>query len=120
VEIPVSLWGGHLIFLHLDRVGAGTPQREQQQEEEEGEAAPAAALGHLAPLLERLEGEHGFSAGMRHVARRTYSVNCNWKVRGEAGLYCFRRLISIHRNQTLRPAASVFAIACFDAQTGRD
>lgn len=74
VEISVSLWGGHLVFLHLGGVGQGAaPQQEQQGQ--------PSRLGHLAPLLERLEAEHGFSEGMRHVARRTYRLNCNWKVR---------------------------------------
>lgn len=74
VEIPVSLWGGHLVFLHLGGVGQGAAQQQEQEEQ-------PSRLGHLAPLLERLEAEHGFSEGMRHVARRTYRLNCNWKVR---------------------------------------
>lgn len=72
VEIPVSVWGGHLIFLHLDRVGG------EEQSPMEGESLP-----HLAPLLARLEAEDGsFGEGMRHVARRTYRLHCNWKVLG--------------------------------------
>lgn len=77
VEIPVSLWGGHLAFLHLGGVGGVMAG---QQQGEQGESASASPLGHLAPLLEKLEAEHGFAEGMRHVARRTYRLNCNWKV----------------------------------------
>lgn len=90
VEIPVSLWGGHLVFLHLNRVG------KQASSQGPGAAAAAAssassssaALAHLDPLLQRLEAEHGsFGDGaMRHVARRTYRLNCNWKVGGH--WYC--------------------------------
>jgi hypothetical protein len=37
-------------------------------------------LEHLDPLLTRLEGA-GFSEGLRYVARRSYTIQCNWKVR---------------------------------------
>lgn len=84
VEIPVSLWGRHLVFLHLDRVG----KQASSQGPGAAEAASSAALAHLDPLLQRLEAEHGpFGDGaMRHVARRTYRLNCNWKVGGQ--WYC--------------------------------
>lgn len=33
MEIPVSLWGGHLVFLHLDRVGQKNAQEQEQGKE---------------------------------------------------------------------------------------
>ncbi|CAH1783946.1 unnamed protein product [Owenia fusiformis] len=59
--VQVSTWGP-LVFVKLDAEHTG-PE-------------PKKILANLTPKLDAL----GFSDGMKFVKRKTYKVNCNWKV----------------------------------------
>ncbi|XP_078578643.1 uncharacterized protein LOC144863397 isoform X2 [Branchiostoma floridae x Branchiostoma japonicum] len=59
--IAVRTWGP-LVFLRLD----GYPDEDEYDQK-------------VLPLMLELE-EMGFSSGMRHICRRQYQLNCNWKL----------------------------------------
>jgi choline monooxygenase len=63
LEIKAVEWGP-LVFVLLG------------QEPARGQGVPPEGLGELRALLDR----QGFSAGLTHLKRRSYTVGCNWKV----------------------------------------
>lgn len=76
IEIPL-LTLGPLVFLQFGRrraAGKSSSSSSSSSSGGEGEEEGRDLLAHLAPLRERLDAEHGFSTGLRHVARRTYKL----------------------------------------------
>ncbi|TFJ81314.1 hypothetical protein NSK_007275 [Nannochloropsis salina CCMP1776] len=71
LEIPLWTWGP-LVFLRFGQADNEAPHVVGKD--------GSHPLAYLEPLLERLDAEHGFSSGLRHVRRRRYRVQCNHKV----------------------------------------
>jgi len=87
LEIPLWTWGP-LVFLRF-----GQAENEAPHVVGKDGSHP---LAYLEPLLERLDAEHGFSSGLRHVRRRRYRVQV-----GFCGLIPYCTVLSTYLSSTL-------------------